>query len=102
MAKFHKIAKKVKCNGLVKRWTLDQIRQFTYMSLGEVYDCCESGNGLLSQMDSDTLSIIKKLNGLLRKIDLPVSLNKDFSLYLKKQKESYRCKLNPTLTSYFA
>ena len=93
MAKFHKIAKKVKCNGLVKRWTLDQIRQFTYMSLGEVYDCCESGNGLLSQMDSDTLSIIKKLNGLLRKIDLPVSLNKDFSLYLKKQKESYRCKL---------
>jgi hypothetical protein len=90
MQKKHRIAKKVKCNGLVKRWTLDRLQSLTYMTIGEVYDCCEIGGGVLSKMDSDTLTAIERLNGLLRKIDFPQNVNKKFEIFLKSQRESYR------------
>lgn len=94
MVKTHKITKKVKCNGLVKRWTLDNIDSLTYMTIGEVYDCCESGAGVLSKMDSNTMAVIKRLNGLLRKIDFPLNVNKEFGLFLKNKKNSLRQQLN--------
>lgn len=92
--KAHRLTKKVKCNGLVKRWTLDKIKSLTYMTIGEVFDGCEFGSGVLSKIDSDTLSAIKRLNGLIKKINFPKNLNEEFWNYLKSEREAYKEELD--------
>lgn len=92
-AKNNKIRKNVKCNYFIKRFTLEQIDKFTEMSVSEVNDRLLDGKGIITRDDAKVIEYSQDLLKLLRKINFPASLNKQFHTFLVEKQREYRSQL---------
>lgn len=92
-AKNNKIRKNIKCNYFVKRFTLEQIDKFTDMSVSEVNDRLLDGKGIITRGDAKVIEYSQNLLKLLRKINFPASLNKQFHTFLVEKQREYRSQL---------
>lgn len=63
------------------------------MSLSDINDRLMDGLGIISKNDALVYNEAKALQALLRKINFPVSLNREFHDYLLERQKEYRVKL---------
>ena len=88
-----KIRKNVKCNYFIKKYSIDKIESFTDMKLSDINDRLIEGLGIITRDDAKVLDAARQLIKLLRKINFPSSLNKEFHNFLLEQQRQYRIKL---------
>lgn len=74
---------RVKCNILVKQYTLNSISKLTNMSIGEVYDNYREKKSVLSKTDSETIDALKQLKDSVKNMIFPDSANKKFNHHLE-------------------
>lgn len=75
-------SKRVACNGLVKRFSLDRLNDMTYMSTGEIFDRLLEGKGIISKADADALVYVHKIEKELKTIKLPKGTSGGFLHYI--------------------